>query len=204
MTSTESVGTESAGIAAIGRSATIAELNRHLHKAFVQWGFAEFEYYWFAARPGGDRIFTIGTRMDSAEATRLCLHPFVHQCRTSYTPVVWEALSADVSVRRMLLWSPWKGLPKMASGGVAIPLHGPGTDFALLSAKITMGAGRAAPSADHVHWAHAAALAAHNVAVANCENSQFGLDCVVIDGQRLTYLLGDTDGETRAAPAGRH
>mgnify|MGYP003700888501 CR=1 FL=1 len=196
--------TESAGIEAIGRSATVAELNHHLHKAFVQWGFAGFEYYWFAARPGGDRIFTIGTRIDSEEATRLCLHPFVHQCRTAFTPVVWEALSADVSVRRMLLWSPWTGLPKMASGGVAIPLHGPDSDFALLSAKITMAAENPAPSADNVHWAHAAALTAHNVAVANCENSHFGLDCVVIDGQRLTYLLDETDQETRAAPAGRH
>lgn len=198
------INIESLGIAAIGQSATVAELNHRLNEALVRWGFAGFEYYWFAARPGGDRVFTIGTRIDGREATQLCLHPFVHQCRTAYTPVVWEALSADASMRRMLLWSPWKGLPKMASGGIAIPLHGPDTDFALLSVKLTVRGGTTAPSADRVHWAHAAALAAHNVAVANCENSHFGLDCVVIDGQRLTYLLGDTEQETRAAPAGRH
>jgi hypothetical protein len=195
--------TESVGIAAIGRSATVAELNHHLHKALHQWGFAGFEYYWFAARPGGDRIFTIGTRINGEEASQLCLHPFVHQCRMAYTPVVWEALSSDASVREMLLWSPWKGLPKMTNGGVAIPLHGPDTDFALLSATVTVRGG-AAPSADHVHWVHAAALTAHHVAATNCENSRFGLDCVVIDGQRLTYLLGATGYGTRAAPAGRH
>jgi hypothetical protein len=190
-------------IGSIGRSVSATELAIHLEGALRGWGFGRFEYLWFTRGVNDARIYGLGAEGRTALRSRLCLDPFIQHCRIAYTPVVWQSLSADASVRQVLTWSPWKGLPLRTHSGVAIPVHGPDGGFGLLNVSIASGR-RDPVAADDVHRAHAAALAVYDTILANRDNPRFGLPSIAVDPGAMAVLLYENVEKARVLPAARH
>lgn len=187
-------------INAIRRSATANELTVRLGTAFRRWGFGAFELDWFTRQA---RVYSLREDAAAPQPGARWLDPFVQHCRVSYTPLVWQSLSPDSSVRRILVWSPWKGLPVQVRCGVAIPVHGPDGGFALVSAPVRRAAAVTIPP-ENVHSAHSAAIAAYEVMLANQDDAAFGLTGRAVDPRILAALMIEDGEKARVLPGTRH
>lgn len=190
-------------IGAVGRSGSATELSAQLTRLLRRLGFRTFEYYWFTYGGGGARLYSLGSRGSARTRRRLWLDPFVQHCRIAYTPVVWQALSPDASIRQVLTWSPWKGLPIRVHSGIAIPVHGPDCGFGLLTAAVA--APRSSPiPPENVHSAHAVAIAVYEVVLTNRDNRRFGLTCDVAELGEIAHQFQEEDEKARVQPVAKH
>ncbi len=190
-------------LGAIADSPTATELTVVLKRSLRGLGFASFEYYWFTRSADRHVVYSLESRSSPRSRRRLWFDPFIQHCRIAYTPVVWQALSPDASVRKVVTWSPWKGLPIRVHSGVAIPVHGPDGGFGLLNARVAEDGAEAIP-AEHVHSAHTRALAVYERLLARQDDPRFGLTCDLVDSQETARLAYETVEKSRLQPAAKH
>jgi hypothetical protein len=190
-------------IGAVGRSGSATELSARLACSLRRLGFRTFEYHWFTWSTDGACLYSLGSRGSARTRRRLWLDPFVQHCRIAYTPVVWQALSPDASIRQVLTWSPWKGLPIRVHSGIAIPVHGPDRSFGLLTATVAAPRSRPIPP-ENVHTAHAMAIAVYEVVLTNRDNRRFGLTCDIAELDEITHQFREDDEKARVQPAAKH